>query len=119
MSVLAQCIPYASDASGERRVRAILDTLNTWAPNLESCVLHHDFRSPADFEDSLGLPGGSFHHGEMALDQMFFMRPIPGWAGYETPLDGLFLAGPGCHPGGGMTGLPGANAARQILSRRR
>ena len=74
--------------------------------------------TPSDLEDRYGLPEGNLHHGEMTLDQVNFMRPIPGYARYATPIEGLYLCGAGSHPGGCLTGLPGSNAARQILSGR-
>ncbi len=117
MSVLIQFAPLSATAS-EGRVARIVELLSRFAPNLTSTVVGHDLWLPSDYEAKLGLPEGSFHHGEMALDQMFFMRPVPGWARHETPLDGLFLGGPGCHPGGGTTGMPGVGAARALLDRR-
>ena len=96
-------------------VERVLDTLNQLAPNLKSSVLHHHVITPLDYEIALGLPEGSWHHGEMALDQMFFLRPVPGYARYATPVDGLYLCGSSTHPGGAITGAPGRNAARQIL----
>ena len=74
--------------------------------------------TPADLEDRYSLPEGSLHHGDMTLDQVVFMRPIPGYARYATPIEGLHLCGVGSHPGGCLTGLSGSNCARQILSGR-
>ena len=71
--------------------------------------------TPADLEQTYGLAGGHIHHGELALDQIFTMRPLLGWAQYRTPVGGLYLCGAGTHPGGGVTGLPGRNAAREIV----
>jgi phytoene dehydrogenase-like protein len=68
-----------------------------------------------DLEQAYGLSGGHIHHGEQTLDQFFTFRPLIGWAQYRTPLKRLYLCGAGTHPGGGLTGLPGANAAREIL----
>jgi phytoene dehydrogenase-like protein len=70
---------------------------------------------PVDLEDVYGLSGGHIYHGEPALDQLFTMRPMLGWAQYRTPIEGLFLCGSGTHPGGGITGQSGQNAAREIL----
>jgi phytoene dehydrogenase-like protein len=70
---------------------------------------------PPDFEAMLGLPEGNGNHGEMTLDQFLHMRPIPGYARYRTPIEGMYLCGAGTHPGGGVTGIPGRNAAREIL----
>ena len=71
--------------------------------------------SPLDLERRFGISGGNIFHGEMGLDQMFVLRPVAGWARYKTPIDGLWLCGSGAHPGGGVMGAPGYNAAREIL----
>ena len=84
-------------------------------PNLESAILHRQVLTPLDLEETYGLPEGNINHGEHTLDQLLFMRPVPGVARYRTPIDGLFLCGAGTHPGGGVTGYPGYNAAREIL----
>ena len=73
--------------------------------------------TPADIEREYGVTGGHWHHGEMSIDQGFMMRPVHGTAQYHTPIDGLFLCGAAAHPGGGITGLPGRNAARRILAK--
>jgi phytoene dehydrogenase-like protein len=86
------------------------------APGFGASVLHRHLWTPDDYERELGLTEGSWHQGEMALDQMLFMRPIPGWARYRTPIRGLYLCGPATHPGGGITGACGRNAARQVLA---
>ena len=61
------------------------------------------------------MPGGHWHHGELQADQMLFSRPVSGWSGYDTPIEGLYLAGAGSHPGGGISGVPGMNAARRVM----
>jgi phytoene dehydrogenase-like protein len=94
----------------------VVDTLSEYAPNLRGAVLHRRVLAPPDIEAAYGLPEGNPSHGEMTLDQFFHMRPIPGFARYRTPVEGLYLCGAGCHPGGGVTGLPGHNAARAILA---
>ena len=71
--------------------------------------------TPLDLEQNYGLTGGHIHHGELALDQLFTMRPTLGWADYRTPIAGLYLCGSGTHPGNGLTGASGRNAAREIL----
>jgi phytoene dehydrogenase-like protein len=71
--------------------------------------------TPLALEQEFGLTGGHIHHGELALDQLFTMRPTLGWANYRTPIDGLFLCGSGTHPGNGITGASGRNAAREVL----
>ena len=109
MSVLVQYVPYGTTLSPEK----VIDALG-----LGDSVLHHSMRTPEGYESELGLPEGNLHHGEMALDQLFFMRPVPGWSRYETPVEGLYLGGAGSHPGGGITGAPGANSARALLKSR-
>jgi phytoene dehydrogenase-like protein len=64
------------------------------------------------------MPGGHWHHGELQADQMLVSRPVSGWSGYDTPIDGLYLAGAGSHPGGGISGVPGLNAARRVMAGR-
>ncbi len=94
---------------------AVIKTLSAYAPNLPELVLETSVITPQDLEDVYGLTGGHIFHGELALDQLFTMRPLLGWARYRTPLRGLYLCGSGTHPGFGLTGASGANAAREIL----
>jgi phytoene dehydrogenase-like protein len=90
-------------------------TLATYAPGIERLVVARRILSPVDIETEYGLTGGHLFHGELSLDQLFTMRPLLGWAQYRTPVRGLYLCGSGTHPGGGITGASGANAAREIL----
>ncbi len=120
MSITAKYAPYRlRDADwSERRepfTDAVLDTLAEHAPKIRDHVVHRLTLVPPDLEARFGLPEGNPHHGEMTLDQFLHMRPIPGYARYRAPLAGLYLCGAGAHPGGGVTGLPGRNAAREIL----
>ena len=71
--------------------------------------------TPADIEARYRMPGGHWHHGELQADQMLVSRPVSGWSGYDTPIEGLYLAGAGSHPGGGISGAPGLNAARRVM----
>jgi phytoene dehydrogenase-like protein len=103
------------DASREPFTEAVLDTLAEYAPNIRDLILHKRTLVPPDLEAEFGLPEGNPNHGEMTLDQFFHMRPIPGYARYRTPVEGMYLCGAGAHPGGGVTGIPGQNAAREIL----
>jgi phytoene dehydrogenase-like protein len=89
-------------------------TLERYAPGLERLVVHRQVITPYDLEQIYGLTGGHVLHGEPSLDQLFTMRPILGWAQYRTPIAGLYLCGAGTHPGGGLTGGSGQNAAREI-----
>jgi len=86
-----------------------------YAPNFKNLVLHRHVVSPQDLEEEYGMTGGNIFHGEMSPDQLFFLRPVPGWAKYRTPIRALYLCGSGTHPGGGIMGAPGANAARELL----
>lgn len=120
MSVHVQFAPYAlrgTDWSARREALgdSVMKTLAVYAPEIDRRVLHRQVLTPVDLERELGLTGGHIHHGELALDQLFTMRPLLGWARYRTPIRGLFLCGAGTHPGGGITGACGRNAAREIL----
>ena len=120
MSALMQYAPYRLRSGGWEQRREelgdlVVETLSNYAPNLKQSILHRQVLTPVDLEETYGLTEGSFHQGEMSLDQLFFMRPIPGWAQYRTPIKNLYLCGASAHPGGGITGVPGRNAAREIL----
>jgi phytoene dehydrogenase-like protein len=93
----------------------VVATLARYAPDLPQRIVHRQVLTPLDLEREYGLTEGHSHHGQMGLDQLLFMRPVPGYAGYRTPFENLFLCGAGAHPGGGVTGAPGYNAAREIL----
>jgi phytoene dehydrogenase-like protein len=120
LSVTAQFAPYrlregSWSTAKDALTSSILDRLSEYAPNVKGSVVHHRLWTPEDYERELGLPEGNWHQGEMALDQMFFMRPVPGWSRYETPIERLYLAGAATHPGGGITGACGANAASRAI----
>jgi phytoene dehydrogenase-like protein len=91
-----------------------ISQLERYAPGLRDLILASQVITPRDLEETYGLSGGHIHHGEQSLDQFFTFRPLIGWAQYRTPLKRLYLCGAGTHPGGGITGIPGANAAREI-----
>ena len=93
----------------------MIDTVNRHAPNFRASVLGHRAWSPLDLEREFGLVGGDIFHGALTLDQLFSMRPVLGHGSYRAPIAGLYLCGSGTHPGGGVTGVPGHNAAREIL----
>lgn len=121
LSITAQWAPYnLQDGDWDRDREALGDrvvaTLAEYAPNLPSLIIHRQVLTPLDYERIYCLTEGSPYHGEMALDQLLFMRPIAGQARYRTPIAGLYLCGAGTHPGGGVTGAPGFNAAREILA---
>jgi phytoene dehydrogenase-like protein len=93
----------------------MIDTVNGVAPNFRQSVLARRVLSPLDLEREFGLIGGDIFHGALALDQLFSTRPVLGNADYRMPIKGLYLCGSGAHPGGGVTGIPGRNAAREII----
>ncbi len=96
---------------GDRVVRKIAE----YAPNVPNAILARQVLTPLDLERTYGLTEGNIFHGDLSLEQLFFMRPVPGWANYRTPAEGIYLCGAGAHPGGGITGAPGYNAAHQVL----
>jgi phytoene dehydrogenase-like protein len=93
----------------------VLRTLEAYAPNLRRVIRHWQIISPEDIERTIGMTGGNIFQGDITPDQLFTFRPVPGWAGYRTPIRGLYLCGSAAHPGGGVMGAPGHNAARTIL----
>ena len=93
----------------------MIKTLSAYAPNLPRLVESAHVVTPLDLESTYGFTGGHIFHGELALDQIFTMRPILDWARYQTPVKGLFLCSNGTHPGNGLTGASGANAAKEII----
>ena len=93
----------------------VIDTVNQYAPNFRGSVIARQIHSPLDLERKFGLTGGDIFHGRLSLDQMFSSRPALGAADYRMPVKGLYLCGSGAHPGGGVTGAPGRNAAREII----
>jgi phytoene dehydrogenase-like protein len=99
----------------EKLGRDIVARLSEYVPGLAGWVINHSVLTPADFEHIHGYPEGQPYHAELALDQVLWMRPVPALAHYRTPIEGLYLCGPAMHPGGGVAGLAGANAARVIL----
>ncbi len=94
----------------------MIDTVNAYAPNFKAAVLGRQINSPLDLERTFGLVGGDIMHGHLSLDQLFSARPMLGYGNYRGPLAGLYMCGAGTHPGGGVTGAPGHNAAREIIA---
>jgi phytoene dehydrogenase-like protein len=119
LSAIIQYVPYALEegwAGGRQRLLdTTLDVLERYAPGLRESVLGAELLTPVDIEREFHVSGGHWHHGDLAFDQFLMVRPVPGAAQYRTPLEGLFLCGAGCHPGGGVMGLAGRNAAREVL----
>jgi phytoene dehydrogenase-like protein len=123
MSIFVQYVPYRvnggwTDARREAFGDTVIDTLAEYAPNIRSAILHRQVITPADIERVVGLSEGNIFQGELALEQMFFQRPVAGWAQYRTPIEGFYQCGSGTHPGGGVMGASGRNAALTILKER-
>jgi phytoene dehydrogenase-like protein len=119
MSIYMQYAPYKlknGDWKSQRTAlgETVVKTIAQYAPSLPQLILRHQIITPKDLEETYGLTGGHIFHGELALDQFFTMRPLLDWARYQTPIEGLFLCGNGTHPGTGLTGGSGANAAREV-----
>jgi phytoene dehydrogenase-like protein len=122
MNIFLQYTPYTLSpevapnwhAIKESYADRVMDMIEEYAPGFKGRVLHRHVLSPLDLEEEYGLTGGNIFHGEMSVDQLYFLRPVPGWAKYRTPIRGLYLCGSGTHPGGGVMGAPGHNAAREI-----
>jgi phytoene dehydrogenase-like protein len=120
MSVYMQYAPYKLKDANWRDQRGglgdtVIKTIAQYAPDLPGKILHTQVITPLDLEETYGLTGGQIFHGELALDQIFTMRPMLDWARYRTPIENLYLCGSGTHPGTGLTGASGANAAREIV----
>jgi len=104
------------DTHREKVADLMIDTVNAYAPNFKAAVLGRQIMSPLDLERTFGLIGGDISHGAMSLDQLFSARPMLGYGNYRGPLRGLYMCSAGTHPGGGVTGAPGHNAAREVLA---
>ena len=119
LSAIVHYVPYAPDigwdAGKPQLLNQLLRELEVFAPGISELVIASDLAVPSDLEASHGMTGGSWHHGELSIDQALMMRPFPGSTQYATAVDGLYLCGAGAHPGGGLQGLPGRNAAKEIL----
>jgi phytoene dehydrogenase-like protein len=120
MTCFVQYVPYRlregdwdekRELLGDRVVKKIAE----YAPNVPNSIVARQILTPIDLERRYGLTEGNIFHGDLNLQQLFFMRPVPGWSQYRMPIRGLYLCGAGAHPGGGVTGAPGRNAAQQVL----
>ena len=120
MTCFVQYVPFAlregtwdewRDRLGERVLRKVAE----YAPNVPGALEAMQVVTPLDLERIYGLTEGNIFHGDLNIEQLFFMRPVPGRAGFRTPVDGLYLCGAGVHPGGGVTGAPGYGAAHRVL----
>ena len=120
MSVWMQYAPYQLKGAWDGAAREtlgdrVVELLAERAPNLKSAIIHRQVLTPKDLSDKFGVTQGSLYHGEMGLDQILFMRPVPGWGHHRTPVENLYLGGSGTHPGGGIVGGAGRLAARELL----
>lgn len=121
VSIHVQHAPYSATRGGSRSTlndevaQVVMRTLERYAPGITGLVEHRQVLTPADLEERYALTGGHLHHGDLAIDQLFAMRPVLGWAQYRTPVPGLFLCGAGTHPGPGICGASGRNAALEVL----
>jgi phytoene dehydrogenase-like protein len=122
MSMFTQYFPYklaegegTLEENKQRYAERCIDLMTEYAPNFRRSVLHYQVLSPADLEAQFGLTGGNIMQGAMSLSSLSFMRPVPGYADYRTPIKDLYMCGAATHPGGGVMGACGYNAAREIL----
>ncbi|MDA0222566.1 MAG: NAD(P)/FAD-dependent oxidoreductase [Proteobacteria bacterium] len=127
MTVFVQYVPYDLNVDGVRSgenwndatrkafADCVFDKIEQGCPDIRKHVVHAEVRSPWDIENEVGLTEGNIFQGELTFDQLLFNRPIPGYAQYDTPIDGMYIVGSSAHPGGGVMAAPGANAAREIL----
>ncbi|MGE0211300.1 MAG: phytoene desaturase family protein [Parvibaculaceae bacterium] len=122
VQVMGGHVPYNlngrawNDATRKELLDIVLAQISRYAPGFDREVLHAQILTPPDIEKMFAMAGGHVHHGEMSLDQVFSRRPIPHYADYRTPVAAMYMCGASCHPGGGVTGVPGHNAAREILT---
>jgi len=120
MTCFVQYVPYRLrtgtwDDHREPLGKRVIDIVGRYAPNVPGSIEAMQVLTPLDLERTFGLTEGNIFHGDLNIQQLFFMRPVPGWSAYRTPIEGLYLCGAGVHPGGGVTGAPGYNAAHQVL----
>jgi phytoene dehydrogenase-like protein len=120
LTCFVQYVPYhLSDGNWDEKRELlgnrVIKKIAEYAPNVPSAIIARHVLTPLDLERTYGLTEGNIFHGDLRLEQLFFMRPVSGWSQYRTPIDGLYLCGAGTHPGGGVTGAPGHNAAHQVL----
>lgn len=122
MSVNVAYVPYRRNGEDDEYRKDLSDRiiagLEEHAPGLSALIVDREFLTPRDVETEYGAIQGHWHHGELSMHQSFMMRPVYGAAQYETPIENLFICGAGCNPGGGVTGIPGKNAAKRVLERK-
>lgn len=120
-TIFVQYAPYElangtwDDVNREAFAKTVIDKISRHSPDFKDLIVHKEVRSPADIEREVGLTEGNIFQGELTFDQLLFNRPVPGYAQYRSPIKGLYMCGSSSHPGGGVMGAPGANAAREVL----
>jgi len=119
MSVNVAYAPYSESFDADEMGKTVTAMIERHAPGFAETILAREAWGPREIEARFGMRGGHWHHGDIALDQFFMVRPVPGFAQYRAPIEGLYLCGAGTHPGGGVTGTNGINAARAVLRDRR
>jgi phytoene dehydrogenase-like protein len=124
MSLFTQWVPSTWNTEPHREelekyADRVIDTYNEVAPNFKAAILHRDVVGPYEMEHDYGLIGGNIFHGELSLEQLFHLRPAPGFADYRTPVPGLYYASSATHAGGGVCGIPGMQAAKAAIADRR
>jgi phytoene dehydrogenase-like protein len=120
LTCFVQYVPYHLkegdwDSKRELLGNRVVKKIGEYAPNVPTSIVARQVLTPLDLERTYGLTEGNIFHGDLRLEQLFFMRPVAGWSQYRTPIEGLYVCGAGAHPGGGVTGAPGRNAAHQVL----
>jgi phytoene dehydrogenase-like protein len=120
LTCFVQYLPYRLrngdwDSQRDTLGDQVTELIGRYAPNMPNSVIARRVLTPFDLEQRFGITEGNIFHGDISLEQMFFMRPLPKWARYRTPIAALYLCGAGTHPGGGVTGAPGYNAAQAIM----
>jgi phytoene dehydrogenase-like protein len=107
------------EGARDRFIQRIVDTFALYAPDIRTRIIAGELVSPHDLEERFDVAGGCWHHGALAPDQLYALRPLAGAERHATPVPGVYLCSAGCHPGGGVTGFPGRNAAQVILAEER
>ena len=120
MTCFVQYLPFALregtwDDRRQELTDRVIERIGRYAPNVPGAVEASYTVTPLDLERTYGLTEGNIFHGDLNIEQLFFMRPLPGWSSYSTPVEGLYLCGAGVHPGGGVTGAPGYVASHRVL----
>ena len=123
LSIIVPNVPYEVaggwDARRDELVKKVIDTIEQYAPDLTSKIISGEVLTPPEIESKFGLVGGHWHQADMSFDQLLAFRPVPGMANYASSVEGLYFCGAGCHPGGGLSGLPGKLAAETVLAQRK